>query len=51
MYGQCGSSYLVLGGYCALTCGRCGGAAPPALEVAAASERPNGGRRLAAAIA
>ena len=63
-YGACNSSYLALGGYCDLTCGRCGAGAQqqqqqpapaPATDgggatVAAASGRPNGGRRLAASL-
>ena len=58
MYGACNSTYLVLGSYCNLSCGRCAAvaaaaaaaAAPPQQQgpatVEAASGKP-GGRRLA----
>ena len=45
MYGQCNTTYLVLGNYCRYTCGRCtqvegGPEAAPAAEPAAADGAP-----------
>ena len=40
MYGQCNSTYLVLGNYCNLSCGRCGVDLDAMAEVAAVEMAP-----------